>query len=94
LISQVKAFFRPGASRVASIVPTVEPSNSTIASNASSTSRPSMNVRVSAETLVISPTRYRTRSTTCAPRSPSAPEPAASRWKRQASAVVVPHSWR
>ena len=40
LISQVKAFLRPVAKRVASIVPTAPFSNATTASTASSTSRP------------------------------------------------------
>ncbi len=50
LISQLNAFLRPAAKRVASIVPRRRSSNSTTASNASSTSRPGMNVRVEAET--------------------------------------------
>ena len=57
LISQLNAFRRPTAKRVASIVPTRRSSNSTAASNASSTSRPAMNVRIEAETDAISPTR-------------------------------------
>ena len=57
LISQLKAFFRPVANRVASIVPTAPFSNRTAVSNASSTCRPGWNVAVSAETVSISPTR-------------------------------------
>ncbi len=57
LISQLKAFLRPGAKRVASIVPIAPLSKRTAASKASSTSRPGWNVAVSAETVSISPTR-------------------------------------
>ena len=93
LISHWKALRRPSANRVASIVPTAPFSNSTAASIASSTSRPGRNVlderrRPSS----ISPTRKRARSITWAPRSPSAPEPAAAASKRQAveRRVVAP----
>ena len=94
LISQANAFLRPVANRVASIVPTAPFSKRTAASNASSTWRPGWNVAVRAATVSISPTRYRARSTTCVPRSPSAPEPARSFSKRHASSLVAPHSWR
>ena len=50
LISQVNAFLRPGQKRDASIVPIAPFSNSTAASNASSTSRPALNVLVDALT--------------------------------------------
>ena len=53
----MNAFFRPGQKRDASSVPTAPFSNSTAASNASSTSRPSLNVFVVAETDATSPTR-------------------------------------
>ena len=77
LISHWNALRRPSANRVASIVPTAPFSNPTAASIASSTSLPGRNVWTSAETVEMSPTRNRARSTTWAPRSPSAPEPAA-----------------
>ena len=57
LISQLNAFLRPGAKRLASIVPIAPAENSATASNASSTSRPGMKVRVEADTAEISPTR-------------------------------------
>ena len=57
LISHVKWFLRPWQKREASIVPTAPLSNRTAASTASSTSRPGMNVCVSAETSANSPTR-------------------------------------
>ena len=50
MISQLSAFLRPGAKRVASTVPIAPLSNSTTASNASSTSRPGKKVRVDAAT--------------------------------------------
>ena len=57
LISQVKAFLRPFAKRVASIVPTAPLSNETADSTASSTSRSGQKVAVIAATESISPTR-------------------------------------
>ena len=57
LISQLNAFLRPAAKRVASIVPIAPFSNSATASKASSTSRPGLKVRVDAETDSSSPTR-------------------------------------
>ena len=57
LISQVRAFLRPVAKRVASIVPTAPPAKATAASKASSTSRPGLKVAVIPATDSISPTR-------------------------------------
>ena len=57
LISNVSAFLRPVAKRVASIVPTAPLSKVTTDSNASSTSRPGLKVAVVAATDSISPTR-------------------------------------
>ena len=57
LISQVRAFLRPVAKRVASIVPIAPLSKATADSNASSTSRPGLKVAVVAATDLISPTR-------------------------------------
>ena len=57
LISHLKAFLRPVAKRVASIVPTAPPRRLTTDSNASSTSRPGLKVAVVAATDSISPTR-------------------------------------
>ena len=95
LISHWKAFRRPSARRVASIVPTAPLSNSTTDSIASSTSRPGMNVFTTAESAAISPTRNLLRSITCVARSPIAPEPASSRLKRQVSRLgSSAQSWR
>ena len=55
LISHVNAFLRPGQKRDASTVPIAPFSNSTTASKASSTSRPSLNVLVPPLTASISP---------------------------------------
>ena len=85
LISHWSALRRPSASRVASIVPTAPFSNVTAASIASSTWRPGRNVFASPDTVANSPTSDLARSITCAPRSPSAPEPASSAWKRHVS---------
>ena len=59
LISHWNALRRPSARRVASIVPTEPFSNSTAASIASSTVRPSTNVFAKPETVAISPFRNR-----------------------------------
>ncbi|CAM5475956.1 hypothetical protein SALBM217S_09636 [Streptomyces griseoloalbus] len=59
--------------------------------------RSSTNVSVSAETPArCSPARYWARSTMCAPRSPSEPEPACSRRSRQVSGNCgsTSQSWR
>ena len=57
LISQVWWFAWPVARREASSVPIAPDSNSTVATNASSTSRPGTKLRTTAPTLAISPTR-------------------------------------
>ena len=99
LTSIRSAFLRPVANRVASKEARAPDSSRPVNATASSTvtgpvapggppgrGRSGTNVAVTAETPAIScPVRYWARSTMCAPRSPSAPEPACSFCSRQVS---------